>query len=114
MEIKQNKAAINEKEKQEEEKAVEMKYITEIAFKPEEMTQGQQSCIEAYCLLYGHGIEPNVDDAIRWFTKSAKEGEPKAMFVLGEMKELGIGSRIDTKEAAEFYKKAAQAGNPNA
>ena len=36
------------------------------------------------------------------------------MFVLGEMKELGIGSRIDIKEATEFYKKAAQAGNPNA
>ena len=36
------------------------------------------------------------------------------MFVLGEMKELGIGSRIDNNEAIEFYKKAAQLGNPNA
>ena len=29
------------------------------------------------------------------------------MFVLGEMNELGIGSRIDIKEATELYKKAA-------
>ena len=77
-----------------------------------ELSKGEQSCIEAFCFLHGHGIEPNVEEAVRWFNKSATQGEPRALIALGEIQELGIGCRVDTKEAVEFYKKAAQVGEP--
>ena len=97
-----------------EESINDLKNISDKAYKPDELSQAQKSCIEAYCHLYGHGIEPNINDAIGWFKKSASQGEPRSLFTLGEMYELGIGYRIDLKEAVEYYRKAAELGNPNA
>ena len=84
------------------------------AFQPIEILQAQQACIEAYCLLHGHGIEPNVEDATRWFNKAAALGEARAFFALGEMQERGIGCRVNMLEATELYKKAAKLGDANA
>ena len=54
-------------------------------------------------MLYGHGIEPNIENAVYWFNKSASLGEPRALLALGEMSEKGIGSRINHSLATEFY-----------
>ena len=64
--------------------------------------------------MHGHGVEPNVEDASRWFNKAAMMGESRAYFALGEMQEHGIGCRINKLEATELYKKAAKAGDPSA
>ena len=58
-------------------------------------------------------MEPNVEDATRWFNKAASMGEARAFFALGEMQEFGIGCRINRLEATELYKKGAKAGDPN-
>jgi len=42
----------------------------------EEITnQAQQDCLDAYCFLHAHGIEPNLDEAIYLFNKSANSGD---------------------------------------
>lgn len=84
------------------------------SFTPIPISKGQQCCLEAYCLLHGHGIEPNLEDATRWFNKAASLGEPRAYFALGEMQEYGMGCRINKLEATELYKKAANLGDPSA
>jgi len=43
------------------------------------------------CLLNGHGIEPNFEDAVYWLNKSINLGEAKAIFTLASMHEQGIG-----------------------
>lgn len=85
-----------------------------IPFQPVEISKAEQNCLEGFCLLHGHGVEPNVEDAARWFNKAALMGESRAYFALGEMQENGIGCRINKLEATELYKKAAKAGDPNA
>lgn len=79
-----------------------------------ELSKGQQSCIEGLCLLHGHGVEPDIEEAVRLLNKSAQLGEPRAFFVLGEIQEFGIGCRVDKREALSFYQKAAQLGEPSA
>ena len=64
--------------------------------------------------MHGHGIEPNLDDAIGWFNKAASLGEGRAFYALGEMQEHGIGTRVNKLEATELYKKAAKIGDPSA
>lgn len=64
-------------------------------------------------MLHGHGIEPNIEDATRWFNKAAGLGEARAYFALGEMQEFGIGCRINKLEATELYKKGAKLGDSN-
>jgi TPR repeat protein len=70
--------------------------------------KAQEYCLEAKCLLYGHGIEPNTEDALIWFDKSSKLGEPKALQALGDMNEKGIGMRVNIQKAIEYYEKAAE------
>ena len=58
-------------------------------------------------------MEPNVEDATRWFNKAASLGEARAYFALGEMQEFGVGCRINKLSATELYKQGAKAGDPN-
>ena len=79
-----------------------------------ELTKGQQACLEAYCMLHGHGIECNLDNAVYWFNKSASLGEPRALLALGEMQEKGIGTRINLTAATSLYQRAAEQEEPGA
>jgi uncharacterized protein len=65
-------------------------------------------------MLNGHGIEPNLDDAIYWLNKAANQGEARALYTLGAMQEEGQGSRVNMQKAAEFYQKAAKLNEPQA
>jgi TPR repeat protein len=54
-------------------------------------------------LLYGHGIEPNTEDAILWFERSANLGESRALYALGNLYEKGVGVKIDMAKAIQYY-----------
>jgi len=41
-----------------------MTSIAEDKSKMKEFTKAQEYCLEALCLLHGHGIEPSTEDAI--------------------------------------------------
>lgn len=70
---------------------------------PTRQNKGHEFWLEAQCLLHGHGIEPNRDDAITWFERSANQGEPKAHYALGCIYDGGQGVRIDKKKAMEYF-----------
>jgi len=54
-------------------------------------------------LLHGHGIEPNIEDATYWLNKASNLGEAKAIFVLGEMYDQGLGFRRSSQKASELF-----------
>ena len=54
----------------------------------------------------------NIDEAINSLRKI--EDHPRALFVRGELYEKGIGSRVHPEKALDYFKKAADKGEPNA
>ena len=38
-----------------------------------------------------------------WFERSAKQGQPKAMYSLGCMYEEGVGMRVNKTKALEYF-----------
>lgn len=57
--------------------------------------------------INGTGVERDVDLARQWYRKSARHGEPKAMFNLGH---LAYGEK-DWSEARIWFHRAADAGH---
>jgi TPR repeat protein len=52
--------------------------------------------------LNGVGVEADEDEAIRWYRRSARQGEPRAMFSLGYI----AHSRKDFAEALKWFERA--------
>lgn len=46
------------------------------------VTQAQEFCLEAHCLLNGHGIGQHTDDALDWYRQSIDKGEPKGLLAM--------------------------------
>lgn len=63
------------------------------------------------CRIYasGEGVQQDFAEARSWCKKSSR---PEAFIALGRMTENGLGSPKDTKEAMEYYRKAALGGAP--
>ena len=55
-----------------------------------EVTKAQEFCLEAHCLLNGHGIGQHTDDALVWYRQSIDQQEPKALLAMGQMNEHGM------------------------
>jgi len=55
----------------------------------------------------GVGVDADMDEAVWWYKKSARQGEPKAMFSLGQLAYL----RRDATEAMRWFERAAKAGH---
>jgi TPR repeat protein len=72
----------------------------------------EKYCLEADCLFYGHGIEPNIEHAIIWYQKSAELGNSKAMLTLGKINDEGNGIPQNRDLAFECYKDAADKNQP--
>lgn len=58
----------------------------------------------------GLSIEPNDEEAARWFRLAADQGEGEAQFNLGEMYEAGRGIQRDRGVALSWYKKSCESG----
>jgi TPR repeat protein len=54
--------------------------------------------------LNGAGVEPSEGEAIRWYRKSARQGEPRAMFSLGYIAYV----RRDYSDALIWFERAAK------
>jgi len=70
-----------------------------------EFDQGQR-------LIYGIGCEQHVTTGFRLIRSAAENGDPRALFVLGEVHEIGkFGNAVNISLALEYYEKAKKAGN---
>ncbi|MGA0533425.1 tetratricopeptide repeat protein [Hansschlegelia sp. KR7-227] len=62
----------------------------------------------------GYGVPRQVDEAVRWYQRAAKDGDREAMLALGLMKLQGLGGPKDPAAAAVWFEKAADKGEPEA
>lgn len=62
----------------------------------------------------GDGVEQNYEEAAKWFTKSAENGNQQAQYNLAVMYEDGEGVKQNIDEAKKWYKMAADQGDKDA
>lgn len=58
----------------------------------------------------GLGVEKDVAQAVRWYTKAAEKNHIEAQVILGKIFESGEGLRQDFRKAAKWYDLAANIG----
>lgn len=61
------------------------------------------------CYRDGHGVEPDLSEAVRWFEKAVGQNNPEALFNLGFHYYAGNGVRRDWKKAKELLERAVEA-----
>ncbi len=61
-----------------------------------------------------NGVEPNYQEAVRWYKKAALHGNVKAEYSLGFCYANGLGATENKQEAVQWYKKAADKGDEEA
>jgi TPR repeat protein len=59
----------------------------------------------------GRGVPQDYNEAFKWFTKAAKQGNVDAQFKLGGMYYEGRGVPQDSKEAIKWFTKSAEQGD---
>lgn len=84
-----------------------------------EQMQAQGGDIEAQFALGaryedGNGIEPDLGEAIRWYTEAAEGGHTEAQFKLGHFYEQGRGVAADPAKAKGWFELAATNGHAGA
>jgi localization factor PodJL len=62
----------------------------------------------------GKGIEPNLDEAAKWYDRAAQAGVVPAIFRLGTLYEKGLSVKKDVDIARRYYLQAADRGNAKA
>ena len=62
----------------------------------------------------GDGITQDYKEAVKWFRKSAEQGNAQAQYNLGIMYYHGKGVTQNYKESAKYYRKSAEQGNAKA
>lgn len=66
------------------------------------------------CYYYGEGVRKDRSEAVKWYHKSAGQGDALAQVRLGLCYEPGKGVTKDRSEAVKWYQKAAARGNKEA
>ncbi len=62
----------------------------------------------------GKGVAANLDEAAKWYDRSARAGVIPAVFRLGTFYEKGLGVKKDIDIARRYYLQAAERGNAKA
>lgn len=62
----------------------------------------------------GDGVSKNMEEAVKWLTKSAEQGNADAQMSLGALFVSGRGVPKNSTEAAKWYRLAAEQGRPAA
>ncbi|KAJ7269385.1 hypothetical protein B0H12DRAFT_1009595 [Mycena haematopus] len=71
--------------------------------------------LTAWYLVGSPGVLPQSDtEAFLWAQKAADAGLAKAMYAVGYFLEVGIGTQPAPRDAAEYYKRAAELGDKRA
>jgi TPR repeat protein len=61
--------------------------------------------------MHGEGVSQNHEEAVKWYQKSAEQGNARAQNYLGMMYEIGAGVSQNYKEAVKWYRKSAEQGD---
>jgi TPR repeat protein len=63
---------------------------------------------------YGSGVKKNINEAVKWYTKSSDMGHPTAQLSLGNLYLLGEGVEKNIAKGLELINKAAEQNYPDA
>lgn len=64
--------------------------------------------------VHGKGVEKDLKEAFKWFSRAAKQNDPDFQYDLGIMYAKGKGIQQNMQEALIWMKRAAEQGNQNA
>jgi TPR repeat protein len=64
--------------------------------------------------MNGEGVQRSPEIAVNLFKQGAEKGDPSGMFFYASCLQDGLGVPKDTKAAADWFRRAARAGNPRA
>ena len=64
--------------------------------------------------INGEGVEKDLRKSIELFKQGADQGSSVCMFLLAKCYETGVGTDVNKLQAASWYSKSAELGNPNA
>ena len=59
----------------------------------------------------GHGVPKDEVEAVRWYSKAARQNNADAQFMLGLSFHKGIGVKADPSEAVKWYRRAVEQGH---
>ncbi|KAI8981825.1 hypothetical protein BDF20DRAFT_818321 [Mycotypha africana] len=60
-----------------------------------------------------HGLKPDVEKAFALYLQGSKQNHPECTYRVAVCYELGIGTKKDPRYAMQFYRKAANSGDPS-
>jgi len=60
-----------------------------------------------YFDLNGRGVEPDTDEAMKWFLKASNQGYDRAAVAIGDLYQWGLNGVTDKEESIKWYSKAA-------
>ena len=66
------------------------------------------------CYSFGYGVAKDEAEAVKWYRKSAEQGDASAQYNLGVKYDNGRGVAKDEAEAVKWYRKAAEQGYADA
>jgi hypothetical protein len=64
----------------------------------------------AQSFILGHGVPPNLEEAMHWYTLAAEQGDPEALNEMGFIYFTGSGVEQDYDKAFELFSQAAYKG----
>lgn len=63
-------------------------------------------CLLGECYEFGDGVDPNHQEAVRWYIASSEQGNVEALINLGHCYEHGLGVLQDDNRAKAMFEKA--------
>ena len=81
---------------------------------PELVQKAEAGDAKAQCALGNYFKGRNINEAFKWYTKSAEQGNAEGQRSLGNCYNFGEGIKQDKGKAVEWYTKSAEQGNADA
>lgn len=71
-------------------------------------------CNLGICYENGDGVEKNLEETVKWYTKAANQEYARAQYLLGKAYDNGKGVAKNDSEAMKWYLKAVKNNYPQA
>lgn len=81
---------------------------------PELVQKAEAGDAKAQCALGNYFKGRNINEAFKWYTKSAEQGNAEGQYSLGNCYDFGEGIKQDKGKAVEWFTKSAEQGNADA
>ena len=95
-----------------EDKAAALGHFLKVVENDDSDVAAKREIGEAF--YFGHGVETNYEEAVRWLKLAAEEQDARALYVLGECHYSGDGVIENEIQAVQLFKSAVEHGDEDA